>query len=318
MTHPRPIARHRARAPRRALMAFGVAVAAVVLVSVAVASASRSGEGVAASSVQVIAAERPPSIDALPVPELSAVPRSVNVCELPAVGEALGAGDTEGVVAASGGGGPLRAALISGRADCVDLSSAGAVWFVVNKQRPFPQLDWSPADLVRPEGVTSVNGQHSLDRRAAIALEVMSAAMEVDGAGEVAIASGYRSYGTQQGNHSSQLNQQGESADLTSARAGYSEHQTGLTADLVACGSGGCGSLDDFGSTAQGEWAAQNAWQYGWIVRYEAGQTAITGYDPEPWHLRYIGRDLARAYHDGGFRTLEQFFGLPAAPDYAG
>ena len=53
-------------------------------------------------------------------------------------------------------------------------------------------------------------------------------------------------------------------------------------------------------------------------MRYQDGQTPITGYQPEPWHLRYIGPELARAYHDGGFRTLEEFFGLPAAPDYAG
>jgi D-alanyl-D-alanine carboxypeptidase len=54
------------------------------------------------------------------------------------------------------------------------------------------------------------------------------------------------------------------------------------------------------------------------VVRYLEGQTAVTGYQPEPWHLRYIGPQLARAYHDGGFLTLEEFFGLPGAPDYAG
>jgi hypothetical protein len=68
--------------------------------------------------------------------------------------------------------------------------------------------------------------------------------------------------------------------------------------------------------TAQGAWVAANAWRFGFIVRYEDGQTAITGYEAEPWHLRYIGPELAQVYHDGGFHTLEDFFGLPAAPGY--
>ena len=51
-------------------------------------------------------------------------------------------------------------------------------------------------------------------------------------------------------------------------------------------------------------------------MRYESGQTGTTGYEWEPWHLRYIGTDLAAAYHDGGFHTLEDFFGLDPAPDY--
>ncbi|MBN9195390.1 MAG: D-alanyl-D-alanine carboxypeptidase family protein, partial [Microbacterium sp.] len=75
--------------------------------------------------------------------------------------------------------------------------------------------------------------------------------------------------------------------------------------------------LDDLAATPQGAWVAAHAWQYGWIVRYEKGHTDVSGYLPEPWHLRYIGTDLAAAYHEGGFHTLEEFFGLPPAPGYA-
>ena len=85
---------------------------------------------------------------------------------------------------------------------------------------------------------------------------------------------------------------------------------------MVACGAGGCGGLDDLAGTAQGDWVAEHAWEYGFIVRYEEGFTGVTGYVPEPWHLRYVGTDLARHYHEGGWHTLESFFGLPAAPDY--
>ena len=70
------------------------------------------------------------------------------------------------------------------------------------------------------------------------------------------------------------------------------------------------------GGTPQSDWIAENAWRYGFIVRYEQGRTATTGYSAEPWHLRFIGRELAGAYADGGFHTLEEFFGLEPAPDY--
>lgn len=100
------------------------------------------------------------------------------------------------------------------------------------------------------------------------------------------------------------------------ARPGYSEHQTGLTIDLVACGASACSGIDSFGATAQGRWTAANAHRFGFIVRYESGQTYVTGYAPEPWHLRYVGVALASDYRAGGFRTLEQYFDTPAAPTY--
>jgi D-alanyl-D-alanine carboxypeptidase len=108
-----------------------------------------------------------------------------------------------------------------------------------------------------------------------------------------------------------------EGADLVSARPGFSEHQSGLTADVVAC-SGGCGGLDDLAATPQGEWLAVHAWEHGWIVRYEEGETETTGYLPEPWHLRYVGTALAEAYHQGGWKSFEAFFGLDPAPGYVG
>ena len=54
------------------------------------------------------------------------------------------------------------------------------------------------------------------------------------------------------------------------------------------------------------------------MLRYPEGYTAITGYEFEPWHYRYVGLELAKEYHDTGATTLEEFFGLPAAPAYAG
>mgnify|MGYP001014997647 CR=1 FL=1 len=83
-----------------------------------------------------------------------------------------------------------------------------------------------------------------------------------------------------------------EQTEATSARPGYSEHQTGLAADLVAC-DGGCGSMDDFGGTPQGQFVRDHGWEYGFIIRYEDGYEGTTGYLSEPWHLRYVGVEIA-------------------------
>jgi D-alanyl-D-alanine carboxypeptidase len=147
----------------------------------------------------------------------------------------------------------------------------------------------------------------------------MVAAAAQAGVGEIAMQSAYRSYSTQESSYGSHVSDRGtEGAELVSARPGHSEHQSGLAADVVACGEAGCTTLDGLAATPQGEWIAAHAWEFGWIVRYEEGRTPVTGYSPEPWHLRYLGADLARAYHEGGWHTLEEFFALPAAPDYVG
>jgi D-alanyl-D-alanine carboxypeptidase len=71
-----------------------------------------------------------------------------------------------------------------------------------------------------------------------------------------------------------------------------------------------------FGATAAGKFVAANAWEYGFVVRYPEGKEAVTGYIWEPWHLRYVGKDLSTAMHNSGITTMEEFFGLPAAPGY--
>ena len=138
-----------------------------------------------------------------------------------------------------------------------------------------------------------------------------------EAAGEVALESGFRSFDAQQRTYARHVAERGSAADLVSARPGHSEHQSGLAADVVGC-AGGCGTFDDFAASPQGQWVAANSWEYGWIVRYVEGASDVTGYSPEAWHLRYVGPELARAYHEGSWTSLEEFFGLPAAPNYAG
>ena len=68
--------------------------------------------------------------------------------------------------------------------------------------------------------------------------------------------------------------------------------------------------------TGVGQWLAASGWRYGFIVRYPNGYTQITGYEFEPWHMRFVGVELATELHTTGVLTLEEFFGLPPAPTY--
>jgi D-alanyl-D-alanine carboxypeptidase len=71
-----------------------------------------------------------------------------------------------------------------------------------------------------------------------------------------------------------------------------------------------------FGQTPQGQWLAAHAHEYGFVIRYPDGKTDVTGYQYEPWHVRYVGVELATEMHDTGVSTLEEFFGWPPAPNY--
>lgn len=327
-----PPARHArsARTARPGIVAGLAVIASLVLASTASVTAALSGQalfGVAEGRAAVVAAPASPTpaarvsdplpvqVQVLPAPTVEAAPAAVELCSIPAFAAALAAGDDAGAIAAAGGAETFRTAVAGGTAPCVALDDPARVWVVLNKTRPNSPIDYRPAALELPAGVRSLEGG-SLRSDAAAALSAMAGAAATAGVGEIALQSGFRSYETQQTTYGSQVSAQGaEQADLTSARPGFSEHQSGLAGDVVACADR-CGTLDDLAATAQGQWIVAHAWEYGWVTRYEAGYTPITGYSPEPWHLRYIGPELARAYHDGGWHTLEEFFGLPAAPTY--
>src|SRR5690606_37608630 len=135
---------------------------------------------------------------------------------------------------------------------------------------------------------------------------------------EMQIQSAYRSYGVQVNVYNGWVNQLGQAgADLTSARPGHSEHQTGLAVDISSVPAV-CALDQCFADTPEGKWLAAHAHKWGFVLRYPNGKTSVTGYEFEPWHYRYVGVDLATAMHETGIRTLEEFFGLPAAPDYGG
>lgn len=280
-----------------------------------VGRASTPGPGRAESPTpEAPSAEPSPS-----TPPVSPTPvGSPQPCDAAEVTAAIERGSDEEVIAAFGGGEAFRLAVSAGEAPCIDLHRAGRTWVVVNKRNALDPKDYWPVPQARPTVPRVVSGGGWLRADAASALDDLARAAAADGMGRLGIDSAFRPYDFQVGLYDRYVASRGQqAADLRSARPGHSEHQTGLAVDVVACGATGCGSHDDFRGTPQARWLAENAWRFGFIVRYEQDRTETTGYAWEPWHLRYIGTELARAYRDGGFSTLEEFFGLPAAPTYA-
>ena len=95
-----------------------------------------------------------------------------------------------------------------------------------------------------------------------------------------------------------------KAADTFSARPGASEHQTGLAFDLNTI-------TNSFKDTAEGKWVNKNCYLYGYILRYPEGKTNETGYIYEPWHIRYVGKELAKKlYNNGNWITMEDYFGI--------
>lgn len=122
------------------------------------------------------------------------------------------------------------------------------------------------------------------------------------------ISSGFRSYERQQELYTMYTLKDGqEVAEIYSARPGHSEHQTGLAFDL--------NSVDStFADTDEGKWVNENCYKYGFIIRYPKDKDTITGYKYEPWHLRYVGQDLAEIiYNNGNWLTLEEYYGIPSS-----
>ncbi|WP_426323113.1 M15 family metallopeptidase [Microbacterium sp. E-13] len=307
------------RLPRRIAVVAGLAAGAALLMGSAAMTAMMLPTALAAGDDHAAATAlgaQLPEIAQLPVPAVEQTAEAADICAVPEVSAALQAGADEAAVAAAGGGEAFRAALVEGRAPCVNLGDSARIWTVVDKTRPASPVDYRPSGLVLPDGVRNVEGG-ALRADAASALASLATAARNAGAGEIALESGFRSYQTQQETYGRHFAERGERADQVSARPGYSEHQLGLGADVVAC-AGACGTLDDLAGSPQGQWIVEHAWEHGWIVRYVEGATPVTGYSPEPWHLRYIGPELAKAYHDGGWTSLEDFFGLGPAPAYLG
>ncbi|RYG74262.1 carboxypeptidase [Lentibacillus lipolyticus] len=180
---------------------------------------------------------------------------------------------------------------------------------LVNKENKLPD-NFVPKNLTVPDVRFPYEGFYQkmqMRKVAARALEDMFQA--ADNAGiELFAQSGYRSFKRQDAIFASNVRKQGEeAANKVSARPGESEHQTGLTMDVTSRDIG-FHLTEEFGKTDEGKWVKKHAADYGFIIRYPKGKQAITKYQYEPWHLRYVGKKAATAIMEQGI-TLEEYLG---------
>lgn len=181
------------------------------------------------------------------------------------------------------------------------------LWKIANKSRAFANPRYQPSDL-RIVSVPTLPGRGQDERslRAVLMpdLERLVAAARAAGV-TLRVGSGYRSYTTQASLFASYARRHGEAeASRFSSRPGHSEHQSGLAVDFAGADQT-CWVDDCFEQTAAGKWLAAHAHEYGFILRYPKGKEPITGYQYEPWHFRYVGRELAGALHQSGL-TMEE------------
>lgn len=160
------------------------------------------------------------------------------------------------------------------------------------------------------DGILIVNKSYSLpssydpgmNEEALSAFENMQTAASDDGL-FLYILSGYRSYSEQQYQYNVHVENKGkEYADQVSARPGYSEHQTGLCMDINS-------TEDSFADTEEAAWLAENCEKYGFIIRFPKGKEEQTGYNYEPWHIRYVGVENAQKIAESGL-CLEEYLGV--------
>ena len=196
------------------------------------------------------------------------------------------------------------------------IDEASSLWVVVNKGRALPSI-YVPDNLVVPEvplRLSANTSEMQLRQEAASALAAMFDSAKNQNV-DLMLASGYRSYSDQVAVYNNYVTQSGAAkADTFSARPGHSEHQTGLAADVEPV-SRTCEVEQCFENTKEGQWLAANAYKFGFIIRYQKSTENLTGYEYEPWHVRYVGVDLAAELQKSG-QTMEQFFNLPIYTSY--
>ena len=187
-----------------------------------------------------------------------------------------------------------------------ELIDPASITVFIDKTHSLP-ADYVPESLVTPY-INSTSDVIQVNEKAADALKSMAAAAS-DSSVTLYLTAGYISYETQDDYFNDRAGMVGEAeANKTIAKAGFSEHQTGLAFDFSDEPSG-TNTTVAFADTDAGKWLIEHAWEYGFIMRYPEGKEAVTGYSYQPWHYRYIGKDVAKAIHEAGENyTLEEYY----------
>ena len=164
--------------------------------------------------------------------------------------------------------------------------------------------EYAPGDL-RVTSEAGLQLGYQVRRLVLADLAAMTAAARAHGT-PIQVASAYRSFERQQATFQHWVNVVGyERALHVSARAGHSEHQLGTTLDFTTEGGLPPWEYRDWATTPAGAWMRDNAWRYGFVMSYPKGAFAQTCYDYEPWHYRYVGRELAAAIRTSGLTPRE-------------
>ena len=221
--------------------------------------------------------------------------------------------------------------------DLLTTEKDAAYLLLVNKQNPLG-AEYVPTNLADiPSGIR-VDKQMQMDARALEALQLMMAEMRTAGIDDTLVTSAYRSYARQDELYNGYLQHEASGisreayaclgtyyiytnyieknldkltladaksvADSYSSAPGFSEHQSGLCVDFIEEGKS---ELDvSFAESEAFAWLSENAYRFGFILRYPEGKEAVTGYSYEPWHYRFVGREAATEIYAWGY-TLEEY-----------
>ena len=170
---------------------------------------------------------------------------------------------------------------------------------IVNKYN-YLDKDYEPDDLEVIDSNYSQGVNNKLRHVARVAFEEMAAAAALDNI-KLFNVSAYRSYKTQENIYNRNVSNKGvEETDKASARPGNSEHQTGLALDVNMVDT-------EFEKTDAFKWLQKNAYKYGFILRYLENKEDLTGYIYEPWHYRYVGKEVAKKIKDEGI-TFDEYY----------
>lgn len=234
-----------------------------------------------------------------------------------------GAGVKYGIIAEIPEGETVR--LISGKSGWVEVSYGNQTGYVNSAylkavKAPAEKAEKYPAPSAETpgtyiDGILIVNKEYALpsDYSPGVVPEAEQAVSDMleeakDQGLSIKTVSAFRSYSYQAGLYDNYVNRYGQAqADTVSAKAGHSEHQAGLAFDFGSTSNTGLSK--SFADTAEGQWLADNAHKYGFILRYPEGKEHITGYQYEPWHFRYLGAENAEKVKDSG-KALEEYLEL--------
>lgn len=182
-----------------------------------------------------------------------------------------------------------------------DIKNPDSLMVLVNKLNRL-QSNYVPHDLEQISLNYATNNKF-LRKEAKENFEKLSSDAKKIGYSIIAV-SAYRDYDYQENLFNNYVKKKGENYALKcSAKAGHSEHQTGLSVDVM----GSNNDYDQFEKSKEFDWMKNNSYKYGFILRYPKGKEYITGFKYEPWHYRYVGKDIASIIYTEGI-TLEEYY----------